>query len=144
MKSGAHQFVVDLGYLQEDDVFDICQVVTNWESSSSPFLRKAASSIQVGDHGSLPPKAFVELISEVALSLQPNAAVAVDVVVASIDSGQMSTYAVAHISANVSPPLEADNPGFCGYGLEWFAQNRPTIRMWIMQELFWVEVADDE
>lgn len=143
MKSGALTFVVDLGYLQEDDVFDTCQLLTNWEHSASPFLRKAAGTIQVGDHGSLPPKAFVELISEIALGLQPNAAVAMDVVVASLDSGQMSTYVVAHMSANVSPPLEADNPGFCVYGLEWFAQNRPKIRMWIMQELFWVEVADE-
>lgn len=144
MKPGAHRSAVDLGYLQQDDAFETCQLLTNWLPSSNPFLRNAAKTIQVGAKGSLLPRAFVELISEIALGLQPNAAVAMDLVVASIDSGQMSTYVVAHRCDNFSPPLEADNPGFCTYGLEWFAQNRPALRLWIMQEIFWVEAADEE
>lgn len=143
MKSGAHKCVVDFGYLQEDDVFDTCQLLTNWEPSANPFLRKAAKKMKVGDHGSLPTKAFIELLGEIALGLQPNFAVALDVVVGSEASALKSTYTVRNVAANVSPPLEADNPGFCAYGLKWFAEKRPAIRIWVMQELFWVEATDE-
>lgn len=131
-------FNVDSGYLQEDDAFDVCQTLTNWPSSANPFVRRSAASTQVDTHGSLQIAPFVELVAQVALKLPSDAAICFDVTL--IDGEPVIvTYAVAHRLLKVAPPIEADNPGFFRYALCWFAKRRPAIRLWVMQELFWVE-----
>lgn len=132
------RFKVDSGYLQEDDAFEVCQTLINWPTSANPFVRRSAATAQVGTHGALQIDAFVEFVAQTALRLPSDVAICFNV---NLADGEpiIATYAVAHRVPKIDPPFEADNPGFCRYALCWFAKRRPAIRLWVMQELFWVE-----
>ncbi|ORL58861.1 hypothetical protein [Pseudomonas putida] len=132
-------FTVDARYLDEEDAFDVNQVLENWRPSSNVFFRRSAANAPVGFKGSLPVADFTQWVADHVLSLPSHTGVIVDLSLARSDAGTTVQFTVAGHVPDIDSPIDADNPGFFEYALQWFAVHRPSIRAYATEGLFWVE-----
>ncbi|MCK1788919.1 hypothetical protein [Pseudomonas violetae] len=130
---------VDVAYLQEEDAFSANQLVQNWPSAANPFLKRSGGNAQTGAHGSLALEDFAQWLGELALALPAFDGVAVDLHLTHDGTDYQVEYTVGQRVANIDPPIEADNPGFVRYALQWFANHRPKIRLFVTDGVFWVQ-----
>jgi len=137
---GMMDFHVDCGYLQEDEAFEHSQVLQNWPAAESPFVARAAKTVKVGDNVELDLSTFVCFAGDLALRLSDSCAVSLDLDLTGLSpAGGKLQARVAETLSGVSPPYCADNPGFLAYALSWFSQNRPFVRLFLMDGVFWVQ-----
>lgn len=141
-KPAMQTYRVDTGYLQEEDAFDVNQLVEDWVPARNPFLKRSAANSVAGSHGCLPTEEFVQWAGEYALSLPIDSAVHIDLQFARDANGLRITYTVGQCVPGVIPPIEADNPGFLSYALNWFSERKLGIRVFVCSGLFWVEKQD--
>ena len=133
------RFEVDCGYLQEDEAFEVSPVLANWASTDNRFIARAAGNVKVGDDMALDLGAFIGFAGELALGLPDSSAVVIDLNVTGIASGDKVKARLAAVLDGVTPPHDADNPGFLPYALPWFSRNRPVVRLYLMDGVFWIE-----
>lgn len=135
-------YIVDTGYLQEEDAFDVNQIVEDWEPASNVFLKRSAANAQPGSQGSLNLDEFVHWVSEFARSLPPNSGSALDLLLNCSNSSVQVDYTVGSLLAEIDPPIEADNPGFLRFALNWCSTRRASTRIYVTAGLFWMEKND--
>lgn len=130
---------VDVGYLQEEDAFDVNYLLPNWLPSANLFLQRSASLAKVGVSGSLSQLDFNLWLSDLALSLPAHTGVSLDLVLTESQGLAQVDYCLVDRIPNIDPPIEADNPGFLNYALSWFRFRRPNVRIYATEGLFWME-----
>ncbi|SBW84653.1 hypothetical protein PVE_R2G0627 [Pseudomonas veronii 1YdBTEX2] len=130
---------VDVGYLQEEDAFEVNHLLPNWVPSSNIFLERSVSLAKVGASGSLSQLDFNLWLSDLALSLPAHTGVALDLVLTESEGVTQVNYSLVDLIPNIDPPIEADNPGFLNYALTWFRSRRPHVRIYAAEGLFWME-----
>lgn len=130
---------VDVGYLQEEDAFDVNHLLPNWLPSTNIFLERSASQAKLGASGLLSQQDFTLWLSDLALSLPAHTGVALDLFLTESSGVTQVSYSLADLIANIDPPIEADNPGFLNYALTWFRSRRPNVRIYVTEGLFWME-----
>jgi|SRR3990167_3893569 len=136
-----HRYDVDCGYLQEDNAFEVNRMLPNWPAAENLFLVRAARNAEVGCHVELGLEAFVAYVGQLALSLPDGSAAVFDLELTTAEAGSIAHANLSAVQVEVTPPIEADNPGFLHYALTWFTATRPEIRLYVMQGIFWVEAA---
>ncbi|WP_439126274.1 MAG: hypothetical protein ACNJA3_28305 (plasmid) [Pseudomonas rhizophila] len=132
-------YIVDVGYLQEEDAFDVNHLLPNWLPSSNIFLERSASQAKVGVTGSLSQEDFNLWLSDLARSLPPHTGVSLDLLLTESNGVAYVNYRLVDRITNINPPIEADNPGFLNYALTWFRSRRPKVRIYATEGLFWME-----
>lgn len=130
---------VDVGYLQEEDAFEVNHLLSNWVPSANIFLERSVSQAKVGASGSLSQLDFNLWLSDLALSLPAHTGVALDLVLTESEGVTQVNYSLVDLIPNIDPPIEADNPGFLNYALTWFRSRRPNVRIYAAEGLFWME-----
>lgn len=131
-------FSVDCGYLQEDDAFEVNQLLSDWPAADNVFLAQRARSLLPGATLQLQISDLVTVIGHFGLNMADGVAAEFELNLEMNGTGSKvdATYVAEHSA--VIPPIEADNPGFAAYALSWFGVRRPNVRMYVMRGLFWV------
>ena len=132
------QFNVDCGYLQAADAFESNQLVSEWPAAENVFLAQRVRSVRPGSELALPVLDFVSVMGQIGLNLPDGIAAELELKFAKSTSGLTVTARYVANHSETVPPIEADNPGFFAYALNWFADRRPRVRVYIMRGLFWV------